>query len=132
MGRKQSDATKAKISEGMKASHARRRERREFEASPTAQRVKSLSESFAIGHPDGIGPSTVRNFGGLGRDVKTIIPEKKADPGLKKHEERVQAAQTTAEALGLRRASGARTPKEGESGGVVKAPMSPTDTNSKR
>jgi len=47
--------------------------------SKTQQRMMELAEKFAEGHPDGVRVSTVRNYGGIGREdtaVSQVIIEK--------------------------------------------------------
>ena len=65
MGRTHSLQTRLKISQGVRAAHARKR----LENSPTAQAKQKAAENFAKGHPDGVSPSAVRNYGDFGPDM---------------------------------------------------------------
>jgi hypothetical protein len=70
MGRPQSPETRKKIGESVKKTRQNKAEVQ----SPTAKMRQHLSDNFALGHPDGLAPARVRNFGGLGKEVTKIVP----------------------------------------------------------
>lgn len=107
MGRPQSPETRAKISESVKATWVVKKT-----AAPTLP--QRLAESFARGHPDGMAPSAVRNYGSLG-PVEGVAP---MSPRRETFEEREAAADETAEKLGLRRGEDFKTIHEGDVGGT--------------
>lgn len=121
MGREHSEETKAKISAAMRLSHAARRERN----NPTAQKMKKVGEKFAEGHPDGMSPARIRNYGGLGRDVEVIDPIQKSDATLPSHEEKVRAE---AEERGFRSTEDRKVAAEGEHGGTIRPPTGGGDS----
>jgi len=114
---KHSFETRDKISAGVRAANARKK----LAADPTQQRGAELAAHFATGHPDGQAPGVVRNYGDLGR-VQGEAPERRRDAGLQTHEEKVAAAATTAEQLGLRRAPDVKQKKVGEQPAQVRPP----------
>lgn len=116
MGRSHTSETKQKISEGVRKSIAKRKA---TNANPT--RANQLSNLFASGHPDRLAPEAVRNYGDIARAEGTP-PEKRANLAPQTHEEKSEVANTTAEKLGLRRASDFKKSREGETGGQIERP----------
>lgn len=99
----------------MKSAHDRKR----VEASPTARKLKTLHEAFARGNPTGEGPSKIRTYGDIAKDVPPELPQPKVAP-LSFVEKQAKAAQTAVE-YGLKRAVDKR---QTSNSGVSK--MSPT------
>lgn len=68
-GRKQTDATRAKISQSVKSTLEQKRQA----SNPTRARAKELHDHFQASTPEKISPR-VRNHGDLGRDVVPYTP----------------------------------------------------------
>lgn len=116
MGRPHTSETKQKISEGVRKSIAKRKA-----TTTNPSRANQLANHFASGHPDRLSPDRVRNYGDIARTEGTP-PEKRANLAPQTHEEKSEVANTTAEKLGLRRASDFKKNKEGQHGGEVERP----------
>lgn len=71
MTRQHSDDTKKKIGDGVRASHQRKRDA----ANPTQAVKRKYADGFASGHPEGLRPRGVRNYGSMGDDLDIKIME---------------------------------------------------------
>ena len=72
MPRQHSEETKKKIADGLKKHYLQKRRNA---AGPTRRRRMELFDKFVEGHPEGLEPNAVRNFGDLGPEVNPIQPK---------------------------------------------------------